>query len=579
MAATTPGGVSFSACGWLKLYEFGVAKALQEARVHEHGVQVLGASAGALCAVGLILDLNFDKIAEFALQKVEETHGKIRPAFRLRQYVSDCFEEQMAQVCFEGPGGGLEQLKDRVGVAVTTLPLLRNRRYTMFKSKEHVKQVLLASCTMTPLAGFPYVLDGALVFDGGLTDFQPQLKGTDTAPAHTITISPFYCSSADIRPSRYIPLWWALYPPRKEDFAWIYHLGYDDARSYLARNHYTSPSPSLKGVAAAPVPMAPDLSRFPSDFSTQALRRRTRSKSHGGRGDRDPSPTVAAAVSPSVAQPEPLDVGVAHQHPHHMATGPNGSPPVTPVHAAHPTHSYADLWPYERSGAFSLSEHSFARVFGYRSVLNVIPSSFLDLLLLVLVFCLVRPLCFFLVYVELAVRMAVLTVTTTALTALEVPLATAQTLVISGRDAAAGMVVAVLPAPIRVLAMRLARVINYWLAEAAQHVGTNTGPSSTCSSINGQPVYLDEAATVSVSAAAAAAALAAAEKATPWTRMVLNFRERIYHARDLLSTILSPTLLLRMVPLLGQKMTGDAHRFRRKLCEKSAIYRVCVHFL
>eukprot|EP00619_Florenciella_sp_RCC1007_P013278 CAMPEP_0205913934 /NCGR_PEP_ID=MMETSP1325-20131115/6893_1 /ASSEMBLY_ACC=CAM_ASM_000708 /TAXON_ID=236786 /ORGANISM="Florenciella sp., Strain RCC1007" /LENGTH=133 /DNA_ID=CAMNT_0053280901 /DNA_START=26 /DNA_END=423 /DNA_ORIENTATION=- len=133
---------------------------------------------------------------------------------------------------------------------------------------------------MTPLAGFPFALDGALVFDGGLTDFQPQLKRSGTAPAHTITISPFYCSSADIRPSRYIPLWWALYPPRREDFAWIYHLGYDDARSYLARNHFAPLPSSVSGAAA---PMAPDLSRFPSDSSTQAVRRRTRSKSHGGR--------------------------------------------------------------------------------------------------------------------------------------------------------------------------------------------------------------------------------------------------------------------------------------------------------
>ena len=42
---------------------------------------------------------------------------------------------------------------------------------------------------------------------------------------------------ADIRPSRYVPLWWALYPPRKEDFAWVYLLGYDDARSWLQRLH------------------------------------------------------------------------------------------------------------------------------------------------------------------------------------------------------------------------------------------------------------------------------------------------------------------------------------------------------
>ena len=201
----------------------------------------------------------------------------------------------------------------------------------------------------------------------------------------------------------------------------------------------------------------------------------------------------------------------------------------------------------------------------------MIPSSFLDLLLLVFVFCVVRPIAGLLVYVELSVRMALLTVTATAATALEVPFATAYTVALGGRDAVAGVAAAVLPSPVCARALRFACAAVAWLQR--------TGEGS---SINGQPVYLDEVAGVAAATQAeraAAAAMAAAESATPWTRMVLNFRERIYHARDLLSTILSPTLMLRMVPLLGKPLTGDAHRFRRKLCEKSLIYRMCVHFL
>jgi hypothetical protein len=34
-----------------------------------------------------------------------------------------------------------------------------------------------------------------------------------------------------------------------------------------------------------------------------------------------------------------------------------------------------------------------------------------------------------------------------------------------------------------------------------------------------------------------------------------------------------------MVPVLGKPLTGKAYRLRRKLCELSVLYRICVHFL
>ena len=43
--------------------------------------------------------------------------------------------------------------------------------------------------------------------------------------SNTLTVSAFYCANADIRPSQYVPIWWALYPPRKEEFEWLFNLG------------------------------------------------------------------------------------------------------------------------------------------------------------------------------------------------------------------------------------------------------------------------------------------------------------------------------------------------------------------
>lgn len=51
-----------------------------------------------------------------------------------------------------------------------------------------------------------------------------------------MTISPLYASSADIRPSRYVPLSWiALAPKDPSAIDWLYDLGYRDALFWMAK--------------------------------------------------------------------------------------------------------------------------------------------------------------------------------------------------------------------------------------------------------------------------------------------------------------------------------------------------------
>jgi hypothetical protein len=44
----------------------------------------------------------------------------------------------------------------RLEVSVTVLPGCHNKRYRKFESFEFFKKTLLASCTATPIAGFPF---------------------------------------------------------------------------------------------------------------------------------------------------------------------------------------------------------------------------------------------------------------------------------------------------------------------------------------------------------------------------------------------------------------------------------------
>lgn len=136
-------------------------------------------------------------------------------------------------------------------VAVTRLPFLRGERVIDFPSSDHLKSALLASAAAFPAA--PLVFrSGSWYVDGGLTDFQPVVDDT------TLTISPFYFSDCDIKPSRYVPLWWAFLPPRSSDTVdWLYSLGFHDTMTYFAQKgiaETTRSRPQLRSVFKNPHP-------------------------------------------------------------------------------------------------------------------------------------------------------------------------------------------------------------------------------------------------------------------------------------------------------------------------------------
>lgn len=179
--------------------------------------------------MGLALDCDFLAIKDFALTCVSKVHGSVSEAFNLRQYVSECIDRQLHATAHL-------DLHRRAEVVVTKLPWCTSIRFSEFASLAELKEALLASCCMTPLAGFPFRMDkadGSYVFDGGLSDFQPLFDESE-GEGPTVTVSPFYFTQAHIKPSRYIPCWWALYPPRPADFEWVFDLGYADCLYYCS---------------------------------------------------------------------------------------------------------------------------------------------------------------------------------------------------------------------------------------------------------------------------------------------------------------------------------------------------------
>ncbi len=225
--------VSFSCGGWLQFYLFGVARAFQAVGLDKN-IQFCGTSAGALAAAGLAFEGDFDLAVDYCKKKcIPQAHDTLTGFFVLHEYVADSAEKFLLPNFRQLP-------KNNLQIAITQFPSLSAVRVTEHKSPMDVKHSLLCSAAAYPIAALHDHPRFGLCIDGGLSDFQPIVDD------ETITVSPFYFSDCDIRPSRYVPPWWAVVPPRNEDSVdWTYHLGYEDAINYMKRRKIPIPQHAL----------------------------------------------------------------------------------------------------------------------------------------------------------------------------------------------------------------------------------------------------------------------------------------------------------------------------------------------
>lgn len=81
LTATKQISFSFSGCGFLGLYHFGVASCLREYAPINHTTKFLGASAGSLAALALACDVPLGKLHLFLIKKCKN----FSPNFRMDQ--------------------------------------------------------------------------------------------------------------------------------------------------------------------------------------------------------------------------------------------------------------------------------------------------------------------------------------------------------------------------------------------------------------------------------------------------------------------------------------------------------------
>eukprot|EP01023_Acetabularia_acetabulum_P010506 TRINITY_DN1477_c0_g2_i1.p1 TRINITY_DN1477_c0_g2~~TRINITY_DN1477_c0_g2_i1.p1 ORF type:complete len:386 (+),score=53.86 TRINITY_DN1477_c0_g2_i1:201-1358(+) len=224
---------AFSSSGWLYIYFLGVVKCLKTLKLQKN-IYAVGSSGGAAASSTIFLDVNEKKLLNYVFDCVEEARSSFRNVFRIRKYmVGAC-----AGFLHEGASG---RLQGNVEISVTKLGWLQNLRIKEFRNNDHVQEAILSSCCLVPLAGLPIWMDGVgFVMDGAFSDvnlFKAWLLGKClfelSEGKESISVCPFYCSRANIKPSKYIPPWWAIYPPQPQQMQQLFDLGFHDALNYL----------------------------------------------------------------------------------------------------------------------------------------------------------------------------------------------------------------------------------------------------------------------------------------------------------------------------------------------------------
>jgi hypothetical protein len=243
--------LSFAAGGWFQMFHFGVCQAfvdtgfIKAMEAQGKTVRFCGSSAGSLAAAALASECTamFPDMKSFALECADHYRESWWNFLCMKEYLVASIQRFGDKIV---ASRGMEKVLDavnggRLEVYATTLPLLRRKCIATFDEFGDVEEALLASCCLTPVVGFPFQLrsTGEWVCDGGITAFQPRSgKGEiDLAKGEVlITVSPFYFTQADIRPSMFVPAWWGLYPPHRELHAALFDVGYNSALDFLIRH-------------------------------------------------------------------------------------------------------------------------------------------------------------------------------------------------------------------------------------------------------------------------------------------------------------------------------------------------------
>jgi len=326
---------SFSASGWLFVYQLGAAECLQN-----HGiltspyVRVAGSSGGALTAALMMYGADMRMIRDIIKRRAQDVHADCRNSVNLREFLFDAMKSVIRDGSYLHPAfqeGRVEVAVSEVGTEakagyLTKIKAIYNggdiakgRRCKSFSSSSEAAIALLASATMG-ISGLPFNYTNeegkeVKVADGALLDFMPLIDN------FSVKVKPF-CEPIgiggrpDVAPTEWVSGTLGVWPAKPERMDHLYEMGYRDMETWIEKHlherlaqieeanlpeieerppvaEFVCPSSSLSWVDDV-------LSKVPVDLKDQfSMSRRPSTRAPSPGADGAPSPSAMPGPSQS----------------------------------------------------------------------------------------------------------------------------------------------------------------------------------------------------------------------------------------------------------------------------------------
>jgi hypothetical protein len=218
--------ISFHSSGWMKIFEYGVTKYIQE-NYDTSCSEIIGTSAGALVACTLCCDIPIDVIYD----EIIATRNRSSNPFFMCKNAKRCIQKFLPKNC-------IELINNRLTIICSgfTKKGLVRKEYRHFKTYTDVLLYLNATVHLPFLDGIlPEGED--LLYDGMMTDSHPQTHESCLKITWDKTC---YCGCTktknSIFPDIQIPDQWLFLPPNEYTLSLLYQHGYYCAKRYFLKN-------------------------------------------------------------------------------------------------------------------------------------------------------------------------------------------------------------------------------------------------------------------------------------------------------------------------------------------------------